>query len=225
MCDTDATTPFATTFGEELYAFLAHEREAAERYDRGIDAFTRHEARRFTALGERSTLGGARNVLDVGGGCGAFLFELLRQWPGLRGTLLDRPEVIERARLLVPPECTGRIAFVAGDFHAAVPTGHDRIVLKHVLHNWDEEQAAALLTRCARALDEGGRVLVVETLLSPEPRADMAQLLDLEMRVLTGGFVRRKPQLRRLFGRANLAIERVERLGPSCLLVGAPRRA
>lgn len=222
MCASGTPTPFAATFGTDLYAHLAHHPEAAERYDQAIDAFTRAEARLLVAHGAALGLDGAHRVLDLGGGRGTLLVELLRRFPELTGTLLDRPDVIERARPALPPELADRLTCLAGDFHEEVPAGHDRIVLRHVLHNWDAPRAAALLARCAAALAPGGRLLVVETLLTPDARADAARLLDLEMRVLTGGFVRRRPELRRLLQEAGLRVGTHLPLGP-CEAVVAER--
>jgi hypothetical protein len=67
-----------------------------------------------------------------------------------------------------------------------------------------------------------GRLLAIETVLSPDQRADMAAMLDLEMEVLLGGRVRRKPELRRLFAEAGFTVERFDALtAGSWLVVGS----
>jgi len=81
-----------------------------------------------------------------------------------------------------------------------------------VLHNWSDSDAARILGNSARARAERGRVLVLDAVLAPDNRPDLARLLDLEMRVLCGGRERRKPELRRLIQGAGLRIEQAEEL-------------
>jgi hypothetical protein len=99
--------------------------------------------------------------------------------------------------------------------------GGDVYLVKHVLHNWDDERALSLLRCCVDAMAPRGRVLAIETVLAPDNRADLAAIMDLEMQVLLGGRVRRKPELRRLLQSAGLRVEQMVRLvAGSWLLVG-----
>ncbi|MFO1076608.1 MAG: methyltransferase [Planctomycetota bacterium] len=209
---------FDRTFGVPLYAALARDPDAAACYDRAIDAFTRHEA---IGLGDRLDLANARVVVDVGGGRGTLLLELLGAWPQLRGILFDLPHVADATRARLEAAAPGRVEARGGDFFAAVPAGADVYLLKHVLHNWDDDRAVRLLANCGAAMAADGRVIAICAVLAPDNRPDLARLLDLEMRVLTGGRERRKPELRRLFAAAGLALTRVEPLtAASWLLVG-----
>ena len=87
-----------------------------------------------------------------------------------------------------------------------------------MLHNWPDEDAERILTNCCSGRADGGRVLVLDAVLAPDNRPDLARLLDLEMRVLCGGRERRKPELRRLIQRAGLRIEQAEELDASTWL-------
>jgi hypothetical protein len=215
-------TAFERTHGQGLYAHLASTPEAARAYDAAIDAFTRAEAGQLAARVDFSSV---RTLVDVGGGRGTALLGVLERWPALRGVLFDLPHVVDGARARLDARCPGRVDVAAGDFLEHVPAGADAYLLKRVLHNWDDGRAGALLARCAAAMAPGGRVLAIETILAPDDRADAARMLDLEMLAFNGGRERRKPELRRLFHRAGLALERVEALRPpSWLLVAARRR-
>lgn len=213
---------FVRTFGHGLYQHVAAADAAAARYDAAIDAFTRHEAQ---ALCRTFDFGDVREVIDVGGGHGTLLLEVLRHNGHLRGTLFDLPHVAERALPRLRHELGARVAVQGGDFFAAVPRGADVLLLKHVLHNWDDERAAALLQRCAEALPPGGRLLVIETILAPDNRADLAAMLDLEMMVLLGGRERRKPELRRMLSACGLSLAAMEPLGSGSWLLVAEKRA
>lgn len=213
--------PFDLTFGTGLYEYMATDPDAARRYDAAVDAFTRHEAR---ALCQAVDLSAARQVVDIGGGAGALLAEVLSHWPQLLGILFDLPHVVERARAELEERHPGRVEVIGASFRDTLPAGADVYLLKHILHNWSDEQAHDLLCRCAGAMAENGRLLVIEAVLAPDNRPDTARMLDLEMLVLTGGRERRKPELRRLFRDTGLALGRVEPLSRTSWLLEASRR-
>jgi hypothetical protein len=212
---------FVRTHGVGLYDFMARDAAAAARYDAAIDAFTAHEA---AALCRAFDFAPCKAVIDIGGGRGTLLLEVLRRWQHLRGVLFDLPHVATRARTRVDTELGDRARVVEGDFFTAIPTGADVQLLKHVLHNWDDERALQLLRRCREALPANGTLLVIETVLAPDHRADLASMLDLEMLVLLGGRERRKPELRRMLTAAGLALDAmVPLVSGSWLLVARPR--
>jgi SAM-dependent methyltransferase len=201
------TTPFHRTFGQELYAHLQQDPAASAEYDRAIDAFTRYEVAQVIA---RFDFADRRCLVDVGGGRGTLVRELLAAAPNARGILFDLPHVIDAATADLP----ANVQPVAGDFFEAVPSGGDVYLVKHVLHNWSDAAAKQLLENCRSAKADGGIVVVIDALLSPGNRPDLARMLDLEMRVLCGGRERRKPEMRRLLRSAGLTLLRAEELTP-----------
>jgi demethylspheroidene O-methyltransferase len=109
-------------------------------------------------------LAGARRLLDVGGGEGAFLEAALRATPGLAGVVLDLPAVAARARVrLAAAGLGGRAEAVGGSFlDGPLPTGADAVSLVRVLYDHDDPVVEALLVRVREALPPGGRVIVSE---------------------------------------------------------------
>lgn len=149
-------------------------------------------------------------VVDVGGGHGELLCAVLRRSPGLRGIVLDLPSAAAGAvELLRAHGVEERARVATGDFFAAVPAG-DLLLLKTVLHDWDDAAALAILRECSRALRPGGVVLVVERVLAEtvgdHPRDRAACRADLNMLVATGGRERTAADFVRLAGSAGLAI-------------------
>ncbi len=216
-----AEPAFALTHGTDLYSYMSENKPAAARYDLAIESFTRQEA---LALAEVIDLSGISRLVDLGGGRGTLLTTLLQRWPELTGVLVDLPDVLERTHDHVPPEVVGRLELAPGDFLKAVPQNADAYLISHVLHNWDDDQAIALLSRCAQALAPGGRVFVLECLLLPGDLAHRGRHLDMEMLILTGGRERSKIELRRLFTAAGLKLERTLAVSQSSwLLSGKPR--
>jgi predicted O-methyltransferase YrrM len=115
-------------------------------------------------------LGGAKLLLDVGGGTGIYAIACVQQNPNLRAVVWDRPEVLKVAREMV--EAYGvadRVDLVPGDMFAdPVPAGGDVILLSNILHDWDVPECRVLLNRCADALPAGGRVLIHDVFLDDD---------------------------------------------------------
>ncbi|MEY4580631.1 MAG: hypothetical protein RL701_5334 [Pseudomonadota bacterium] len=209
---------FERTHGRSLFEYLDMEPAAAELYHRAVDAFTRRQARALCAAFDFSQL---ECVVDVGGGLGTVLTELIARHPRLRCVLYDRPQVIEQARGVLE-KSSSRIETASGDFFSAVPAPADAYVIKHVLHNWDDEHACQILRVCASGLRAGGRVLIVESLRLPGNVRDATALLDLEMLVLCGsGHERSKPEFRSLLRRAGLRLESTRELAAGVRLLVA----
>lgn len=99
-----------------------------------------------------------RTVVDVGGGTGAFLAALLRLHPHLRGTLVDLPRTVARADF---GEVAGRATAAGQSFFDPLPAGADLYLLRKVLNDWPDGDAAAILRRCAEAAQPDGRVVIL----------------------------------------------------------------
>jgi len=150
-----------------------------------------------------------RTVADVGGGNGLTLTAILKRHSALRGILFDLPAVVERARADI--EASGvseRCRIEGGDFFAAVPPGADAYVLRHIIHDWQDREAAAILRNCRRAVKPGGRVLVVETVIPPGNEPSFGKWLDLMM-LLVNGRERTEEDYRRVYSEAGLELSRI----------------
>ncbi len=217
---------FEMIHGASLYRWLEDHPEAARQYDRSVDRFTTDQARR---LAEDYDFGGIHHVVDVGGGRGTMLLEILGRWPHLRGTLFDVPHVIDAARPRFESRgLSDRCHFVGGDFFGDIPAGADAYLIKHILHNWDDNDALRILKQCRRAMGTDSRLLVVEGVMPPGPTNTTSRMMDLEMMVLFGrGRERSKLEFKRLFSDAGFRLDiYTAPLGHFArLLTAAPRSA
>lgn len=147
-------------------------------------------------------LGSARTVVDVGGGSGVLLAAVLAAVPEARGILYDTTagaagaaETLRRAGL------SDRCAVRTGDFFTGVPGG-DVILVKGILHDWDDGRCVTLLRHCRRSIAPDGRLLVLEPVLPDRmdaPDAAGAVMSDIAMLVYTGGRERTRTQFQDLF--------------------------
>ena len=147
--------------------------------------------------------------MDVGGGQGALLGHILAANAALRGMVFDQPDVVARAR----PELerlgvADRCEVVGGSFFDAVPHG-DLLLLKAILHDWDDGSAGAILQACRRAMTPAGRMLVVERVLAGPNEGPEAKFADLNMLVGPGGWERTAQEFAALFASAGFKLVRV----------------
>jgi len=159
-------------------------------------------------------------VVDVGGGNGTLLGEVLAGNPGVRGVLLERPDAISRARSkLTELGLDDRVTYVEGDFFSSVPTGGDVYVLARILHNWTDEHCIELLRRVHSAMAPGTRLLVMEEMLPEDGSAGASAvtpgLVDLLMLVTVEGHDRTAGEYCDLLVKAGFAVVDTRRAAAS----------
>ncbi|MGW0248515.1 methyltransferase [Nocardia goodfellowii] len=163
-------------------------------------------------------------IVDIGGGKGRLLSEILIRTPRSRGVLFDTAEVLadvpaRLAALGLDDRCRVR----SGCFFEAVPEGGDAYILKHVIHDWLDPQAAQLLSTVRAAIPSSGRLLLIEVVLPKNTRRTMGNLLDLEMLVVTGGRERTAPEYRKLLSASGFELlRRVDTGTPDSILEARP---
>jgi len=142
-------------------------------------------------------------VVDIGGGRGAFIAAMLRRWPELRGVVFDQPQVVSEAE---PAE---GLRVAAGSFFESVPGGADAYVLKNIVHDWPDDEAVAILRVCQRDMPADAVLLVLERVL-PGPNEGLeATMSDLNMLVAPGGEERTEAEYATLLAAAGFRLNRV----------------
>ena len=197
------TSPDADPFSS-----MATDPERAAVFDEAMAAFTHRTAIAVAAAYDFSRFG---TIADIGGGNGALLLGILRAHRAPKGIVFDQPAAAERARREIERAgMASRCDAVGGNFFEAVPPGADAYLLKHVIHDWDDERATAILGRCRSAIADDGKLLLVEGVY-PE-RIDRslgsrgAAANDVNMLVCTGGRQRSEREFRELYAKASFQL-------------------
>jgi O-methyltransferase domain len=195
---------FPKLYGIDVWGWLADHPAERAMFDRAME---QGKERRFERLAS-ARWRGDETVVDVGGGNGSLLAELLRLHPGMCGIVFDLPETVRDEAALGE-----RITFVAGSFFDVVPEG-DAYVLSGILHDWNDERAAAILRTISAAAAPGTPVVLVETVVPGGNEPHGNKWLDLLLLALAGGRERDEAQWRAL-----LAADGLEpvRLGPDLI--------
>jgi hypothetical protein len=204
-------TAWHRLFGPDSFAYFATHPEEGAVFDEAMGAFTAMVSVAVAAAYDFSPF---RTIVDVGGSEGVLLAGILRENPTLRGVVFDLPRLAEGARRKIAAAGLGnRCKFVGGDFFASVPGGGDAYMLKHVIHDWDDERAARILRSCHGAMGPQGRLLIVEGIYPPRiDRSDAsrgATANDVNMMVCTGGRQRSEAEFRALFDAAGFKLTRI----------------
>lgn len=209
---------FDLTYGRPVFDWLAEHPQSAAIFDRAMSNFTATIARHVASGFDFSAY---PTVVDLGGGVGELLAEILVQHPSVCGVLADLPHVLERGRAyLTSRGLAARVTFEPTDFFASVGGGGDLYVMKSVLHDWNDEQSLAILKNVRAA---GSRLLLVERVMAEpgEPLDPRAPLFDLNMMALTGGRERTASEWRELLAGAGFGIARIRGLPTDLSLIEA----
>ena len=198
---------FDKVFGQPVFEFLSQNSEQAAIFDKAMVGV---HGRETSAMLDAYDFSAFASVADIGGGNGTTLSGILKKHAKIHGTLFDLPGVIQRAGTAVAAAgLSDRIHLVAGDFFESVPAGADAYVLRHIIHDWEQEKAIRVLTNVRQAIAEKGRVLVVESVIPPGNEPFFGKLLDLTMLVIPGGQERTADEYLDLFGKAGLRLVRI----------------
>jgi SAM-dependent methyltransferase len=213
---------FEFVYGEPIFDWYAKHPEESAIFD---DAMTANSGSESQAVSDAFDFSGIGTLADVGGGHGFLLATILTQHPKMRGILFDLPHVVAGAApLLRAHGVADRVRVDSGSFLETAPAGADAVILKHIIHDWNDQDSIRILQSCRRMLPEGGRVLVVEAVVPPPDQNGWAKLLDLEMLVLTPrGRERTETEYAALFAAGGFRFTRaVPTASPVSVIEGVP---
>jgi hypothetical protein len=150
-----------------------------------------------------------KTIVDVGGGNGEVITSILKSNKDVKGILFDLPEVIERARQnITSTGLNGRCQLDTGNFFQSVSAGGDAYIMRHIIHDWSDRDAITILSNCRKAMNPGGKVLVVEAVIQEGNEPSPFKLLDITM-LMVGGKERTKNQFDNIFSKAGLKLNRI----------------
>ncbi len=193
---------FRSLYGSDVWRWRAAHPEESAIFDEAMMSLTAGANASILAAYDFGRFG---TVVDVGGGNGTLLASILAAHPATRGIVFDQEHVVSGVeRVLQTAGVADRCEVVAGSFFSSVPSGGDAYVLKSIIHDWEDEESAAILRTCREAMGPNAVLLVIERDLGPPNENAAAKLSDLNMFVLAGGRERSRDEYTELFGRAGL---------------------
>jgi hypothetical protein len=195
-------------YGTTGFAHLENDPARAKLFHSGLAEITRLAARNIVQSFDFSRF---PVVMDVGGGYGQLLAEILRRNPETAGILFDLPTAIEQVPL--NPMLEGRFKTVAGDFFQSIPPDADAVILKSVIHDWPRDEALKILSACRRNMKDGSSLLLIERMVPSHAEATASGQInaqrDLAMLVAHGAQERSEDEYRELLGSSGFDIASV----------------
>lgn len=152
---------------------------------------------------------GINKLVDVGGGHGLLLAAVLQQYPQMKGVLYDAAAVVAAHALNTVPGVAERCEVVGGNFFDSVPAGGDAYILKHIIHDWSDDECVVILNHCRAGMTGNGKVLIAEMVLPERNAPGVSKLLDLEMLQFMTGCERTADEYRSLLDRAGFELTRI----------------
>lgn len=202
-------TGFDKVFGMPIFDFLAQHPEQANAFDLAMVGV---HGRESAAVLDAYDFSGFRVLADIGGGNGSVITGVLGKYPALRGILFDLPGVTERATDNIKAAgLADRCQVIGGNFFKAAPQGADAYMMRHIIHDWDDEKATTILQNIHRVMPKDGKLLVIEGVIQPGNDPSFGKLLDLAMLVNPGGKERTEEEYRTLFKMAGFDLVRIVR--------------
>jgi hypothetical protein len=192
--------------GQPIFEWLQSDPERTQLFN---SVMTSLAALHITGLLDAYDFSYATKIVDVGGGHGKNLAEILKKNRGMRGVLFDLPHASEGGRMtMTQAGLTDRCEVVSGDFFVSVPAGGGAYILARVIHDWDNEKSVAILKVVRKAIAPHGKLVLLETMLRPGSAGIYPFLSDLNMLLMTGGCERTEEEYRALYRAAGFELTR-----------------
>lgn len=224
-CIRTGTDGVTLAHGMHAFDYFQHHPDQAANFHRSMTGFSAASTHAILQLADFS---GFNRIADCGGGHGFLLSRILDKFPNLHGVLFDLPEVVSGAPATGHfQHSEGRIAFEFGSFFDRVPDECDAYIMKHIVHDWDDESSRRVLSLMREQLQktapETGRIFLCEMVVPETPEPGPAKMLDIEMLVCTsGGKERTAAEFAQLFESAGLRLVSITPTeSPVCLIEAA----
>jgi hypothetical protein len=194
--------------GMPVFEYLAKNPAYSEVFNDAMTALSAPVVGAAIETYDFSTIG---TLVDVAGGHGEVLMSILKACPNVRGILADVGHVIEGAKpRIAAAGLSSRCETVAIDFFKSVPAGGDAYIMKHIIHDWDDERASIILKNIATAMGaKRGKVILLEAVIRADAEVDFGKLLDIEMLAMPGGRERSADEFKALFARSGFDMTKV----------------
>ena len=168
-------------FDEKLFPYLEKQGDTSNVFKEAMSDLSRADV---SSIKSHYSFENFETIGDVGGGDGALLESLVRKNPKCSGILFDQDHVIQKYKGFAG------ISPISGNFFESVPFQADLYILRHILHDWNDDQCLQILTNIRKTMAPTSKILVIELLLQERGQPNIAQYRDFTMLALTSGFER-----------------------------------
>ena len=213
---------FEKVFGKPIFDYLGDNPDKARIFDAAMVGIHGRESNAVLDAYDLSDMG---VVADMGGGNGSQITMVLEKHTNVKGILFDLPHVVDRAKeQLGSAGLLDRCEVVGGNFFESVPGGADAYMMRHIIHDWDDEKSLTILRNCHAAMSSTSKLLIVESVIPPGNEPFGGKLLDLVMLLIPGGKERTEDEYRTLLDEAGLELSRIVPTSTEISVIEARKR-
>ncbi len=201
------TPAFDHVNGMQLFEYFNKDPNELELYAEAMRSFS---VATGAAVAETYDFSGIRTLADIGGSQGFVLSLVLHKYPDMRGILFDLPAVVQGAPSFIKSYgLESRIDVRSGNFFEAISGGADAYLLKHILHDWNDEDCLRILKNIYTVAEPGTKLLVVDAVIGARNQHEFAKILDIQMLVHLSGKERTQAEWKELLHAAGFRLTRV----------------
>jgi O-methyltransferase domain/Dimerisation domain len=193
-------------FGKPIFKHFQENPEDAQIFQDAMTSFSMIDS---PAVASAYSFDGIHSIVDVAGGHGLLLATILQRNPQMKGILFDLPHVVAGAAEGALKPLMSRCSMASGDMFTSIPAGADAYLMKHIIHDWPDAECVAILKACRKAVNPGGKLLVVDCVIQPGNAFAPGKFLDLQMLLFPGGQERTESQFRELLAAGGWKLNRV----------------
>ncbi|KAJ4729851.1 O-methyltransferase [Melia azedarach] len=183
QCVKEGGIAFKKAHGCEIWDFASQNPEFNKLFNKAMECTAKLVMKAFISQ-YKDEFENVRSVVDVGGGTGGILAEIVKNFPGIKGVNFDLPHVVATA-----PVYEG-VSHVGGDMFEVIPNA-DAVFMKWILHDWDDETCIKILKNCRKAIPEkSGKLVLIEIVLQEDGNhtfGEAGAIFDLVMFAHTTG--------------------------------------
>jgi hypothetical protein len=215
----NGTSAFEFRFGTKISDYFGQNPQQGKVF---FEAMMTYSAIINSAILEAYDFSSFSKLVDVGGGLGTLLADILKANPSMTGILFELPPVVERAKQenhFQSQQIAGRYEIVGGDFLESVPSEGDVYILKQIIHNLNDENAVKLLQNCHHAMSTNGKLLVIDPVIPSNNEPSFSKLLDLQMMVTHGAQVHTANEFQYLMTQAGFQITNIIPTKSPCCII------
>ncbi len=207
---------FNHVFGQGYFDALAQDPEMAASFDEGMRTISDKENSQIV---ESYDFSHYKTIIDIGGGKGGLLAEIVKNNTSASGILFDLPHVLPSAQdYLSAQNLEKRITCVTGNFFDTIPDTCNMYILKRILHDWNDKDCIKILSTCRKSMKADATLLIIEAIVEAGNTRDFAKDVDIAMLVLFGGKERTKHEWEVLLQAASLRLVNIHKT-PSMLSI------
>lgn len=198
---------FDKVFNRPIFEYLSEHPDKGHIFDQ---AMTGVHGRETSTILEAYDFSEFKVLADIGGGNGSNITSLLQHYSEMKGILFDLPHVVERSKMNIEKVgLSNRCTLIGGSFFDSIPLTADAYLMRHIIHDWDDEKSLTILRNCHAVMPENSKLLVIESVIPPGNEPFAGKFLDLVMMLIPGGKERTEEEYKALYEQVGFELTRI----------------